>query len=46
MVTHGQAMAERHLSLGKIVLCGGSGSRVMGLMSLQVPCGRVLLAGI
>lgn len=32
-------------SLGKIVQHGGSGSRVMGLMSLQGPCGHVLLAG-
>lgn len=32
-------------SLGKIVQRGDSGSRIMGLMSLQVPCGHVLLAG-
>lgn len=32
-------------SLGKIVQHGDSGSKVMGLMSLQVPCGQVLLAG-
>lgn len=32
-------------SSGKIVQHGNSGSGVMGLMSLQVLCGRVLLAG-
>lgn len=32
-------------SLGKIVQRGDSSSRVMGLMSLQVPCGHVLLSG-
>lgn len=32
-------------SLGKIVQCGNSGSRILGLMSLQVPCGHILLAG-
>lgn len=32
-------------SLGRTVQRGDSGSRVTGLMFLQVPCGHVLLAG-